>query len=305
MKVDKRLDSIYTSNHASVKIEYESGKKEVHTLSEIDKIKYIKNLENWEKIYNDIIDEIIKYGKNQEYNMCSFKHNISEILKKIDISSDGISMGSMIKNATIIIPENTTLYRCVDSPNHCFANPHPIKGKYERLTDPSCPKKSHTFYLSFDENVAKKEAIHNNVLVKYHTIKEINVGIIPNRFPIIKGEIDKFFEQRLRKICNSIFSLTTKNNSFKSVEDKFRLSNGIYATTNKLFDKFNKHCNKDVFIYPSTKVDKNSELGSISNNQHFLPNRENANIAIFNDVHFNENGEPYSNYVKVDNILNL
>ena len=93
MKADKKLDSIYTSNHASIKIEYESGKKEVHTVSEIDKIKYIKNLEDWEKIYNDIIAEITKYGKNQEYNMCSFKHNISEILKKIDISSDGISVG--------------------------------------------------------------------------------------------------------------------------------------------------------------------------------------------------------------------
>lgn len=78
MKADKMLDSIYTSHHVSNKIEYVSGKKEVHTLTETDKIKYINNLEKWEKIYNDIIDEIIKYGKDQEYNMCSYLRNTKE-----------------------------------------------------------------------------------------------------------------------------------------------------------------------------------------------------------------------------------
>ena len=257
-----------------------------------DKHKYINTLKNWKNIYNNIIETICNYAINMNYDTDTFKNTIYQILVNTLLKYDKLQVFPPYIEKPVIIPKDTTLYRYVDSPKHCYANPHPKC--YGRLTDPN---RGSTFYLSFDQSVSKDEAFNTNTLVKYKTKSNIKANLFPTLFPK-----DKFFEKRLRKLCNLIFSLTTANDQFKKKKNKNRVKKVIYIATNKLFDIYHDDSSK-VFIYPSTKVKENSQLGNVLGNGSFCPNKKNANIAIFDDVHFNNHGEPYSNYVKVDRIL--
>lgn len=259
-----------------------------------DEHKYINTLKNWQKIYNSVIESICNYAINKDYNTDTFKDTIYQILVNTLLKYDELQVYPPMCNRPVIIPKDTTLYRYVDCPEHCYANPHP--NYYSRLTDPN---RGSTFYLSFDKSVAKDEASNTNTLVKYKTKFNIKANLFPTLFPK-----DKFFEKRLRKLCNLIFSLTTANDQFKKIKNKKRVKKGIYIATNKIFDIYHNN-STEVFIYPSTKVKENSHLGNVLDNEIFRPNKKNANIAIFNDVHFNKNGDPYSNYVKVEKISNL
>lgn len=283
--------SIYISNKAAVII----GDK-TYPQTEEDNQKYINSIKNWRSIYNNLINKVIDYSNGK--NLDTFKDNIYQELIKINIQSAKSMEYPPVLSDHVIIPKDTILYRYTDCPEHCYSNPTPQC--YSRLTDPN---RCSTFYLAFDQFVAKDEATSNNTLIKYKVKQNIKANLFPVRFPILDKK-DMMFENRLRRLCNLVFSLTTNNKCFTQIKDKDKLEEGIYIVTNTLFDMFHHDPNEDVFIYPSTKVKENSKLGNILANSHFVPNKGNADIAILNDVHYDNNGNPYSKYVEVIGIIN-
>lgn len=298
-------ESLWTGHTPENLMETSEGKYRAKATTRTKK-EYVENILNWNKIFKNIINEIINYASDSNYDIDNYKNYINSELSKIEkvklevientakitTGEPGYSRISMPR--FYIIKKGTVLYRYTDDiEKHKFANPNPQS--YGRFT---IPGKIGTFYLAFDKNVAKDEVrgSNSNKLIKFRTIKDINALIMPEYLPEF-SDADKIITTRLKKFHNLIFSLTINDSYFKMVDTKniSRLKEGIYIVTNELLDIIKEG---NVIVYPSTKVKENSNLGSVENDKYFVPNKSNTNLAIFNDVNYNDFGKQFSNFVE-------
>lgn len=300
-------ESLWTGHTPETVMETSEGKYRAKATTRTKK-EYVENVLNWNKIFKNIINEIINYASNSDYDIDNYKNYIDSELSKIEkVKLEVVENTAKIITGEpdysrvsmprfYIIKKGTILYRYTDDiEKHKFANPSPQS--YGRFT---VPGKIGTFYLAFDKNVAKDEVrgSNSNKLIKFRTIKDINALIMPEYLPEF-SDADRIIATRLKKFHNLIFSLTVNDKYFEEIDIKntSRLKEGIYIVTNRLLDII-KENGGDIIVYPSTKVKENSNLGNIENDKYFVPNKSNANLAIFNDVNYDDFGKQFSNFVE-------
>lgn len=306
--------SFWTNNDPKISIEEADGKKYVIGITDNARRNYINYISEWKEIFNGIIKEIKNFALDDKYSEGEYKEKIrSEISKLEEIKFESVqnNEGANLQDGAqrisspkyLKIKRKTVLYRYTDDYiNHMYANPNPQA--YGRFTNPK--SKLRPFYLAFEKEVARDEVAgtKSKELVKFEAITDIKALIVPGSLPLINKE-DEFFESRLKKFHNLVFSLKTSDPYFctlyKKKRDKekleTRLKKGIYIVTNELFS-FILLPNVNAIVYPSTKVAENSSLGREGDNQYFIPNTKNADLAILNDVNQDENGVAFSKYVK-------
>lgn len=299
--------SIWTNNRPVIKVTTEKGEY-ISGITDDTRREYVKNILNWRKVFKKLIKEIKKYAVDQDYSNAEYRKTIKKEISKLEELKFGIiNNGCEIKSeengsqrisqpSYLYIKRATKLYRYTDDViQHIYANPKPKN--YGRFTDPK--SKVSTFYLAFDKRVAKEEVAGTNStkLIEFETIKDIRAMIVPGNLPSIK-KVDLFFESRLRKFHNLVFSLKVEDSYFSKINKSMhgdRLKNGIYIVTNELFNMLREG---NVIVYPSTKVCENSLLGREEKNKYFIPNVKNADLAILDDVHIDSHGQAFSEYVK-------
>lgn len=307
-------NSHWTNNEPKISIKKADGKIYEIGITENTLKNYISYISKWKEIFEGIIKEIKDYVSNDKYSDSKYKEKIRcEISKLEEIKFESLQNNedANIQNGAqrisspkyLNIKSGTLLYRYTDDyTNHMYANPNPQT--YGRFTDPE--SKLRPFYLAFDKKVARDEVAgtKSKELVKFEASTDIKALIVPGGLLQINKE-DEFFESRLKRFHNLVFSLKTSDSYFctlyKNKQDKekleTRMKKGIYIVTNELFN-FILLPNVNAIVYPSTKVSENSYLGREENNQYFIPNKKNANLAILNDVNFDKNGIAFSKYVK-------
>lgn len=305
--------SIWTSDQMSVQVTDNNGNTYVSGVTDTARRRYIENFIKWNHIFKNIITMIRNYtdANPEPYLDENYRKQIKKELLKLEeikfetINDKGVKSKSnflggsqkIVQPSYFYMKSGTKLFRYTDDPvNHIYANPHPLN--YGRFTEPGKPG---TFYLAFDKKVARDEVAgsNSNKLVKFEIVRDVRALIIPGSLPVFVPE-DKFFETKLKKFHNLIFSLTPESDYFESIkeEKRNRLKQGIYIVTNILF-KIIKDNTTNIIVYPSTKVKENSDLGRIENNKYFIPNRKNADIAIINDVNYDKDGNAFSKYVRI------
>lgn len=270
------------------------------------KIEYIYNVENWITIFNTIVKLIKDFTNHSEISESIFRNEIRTNLNKIEKvqmevvkNTSGVSTvpgsQSVFFLRTLKIRHGQKLYRYSDDKkNHVYANPN--FNTFGRFTDPD--RGMSVFYLAFDKKVAKEEVKGTNskYLIKYEVLNDFEVQIMPGTMSSF-SQADKFFEGRIKKFHNLIFSLQSSDGRFIGISDMDRLNRAIYITTNALFDILTGQSVRAI-VYPSTKVKENSELGKLFNNEYFMPNEKNADIAIFGDVQFEDEDRRIGEYSK-------
>lgn len=305
--------SIWTNDRSQSIIKFSDESQYISGVTDRTRRQYIDNFLHWNKVFKKIIIEIIGYVNESSNNNQEkiYKSKIKEELSKLEelkfelISKKGtadclgISNGSrrILQPNYLYIEKGTRLYRYTDDNiHHIYANPKPKN--YGRFT---VPGDKGTFYLAFNKNVAHEEVAGSNSkkLVKFKVKEDIRALIVPGNLPEFNRE-DAFFAERLKKFHNLIFSLTPQDKYFSEIDrNKLdKLKKGIYIVTNELLSMV-KEPNDDIVVYPSTKVKENSYLGKLQNNKYFVPNEDNADLAIFNDINFNNSSNQFSKYVQL------
>lgn len=292
-------DSIFTAHNTRIII----NGKFLEGTTYNSKKNFILGIANWQESYQKIIKLIIEYTENKHLDSKVLNEKINTVLSDLEeIHNESNDEFQTVKKGSYrlrlrkkhILPAGTRLYRYTDdSIHHAYANPYP--DYYGRFTE---PRKNGVFYLSLSPKVAKEEVKNSNShsLVVFELTRNLELFSLPGTVPVITNS-DSFFEKRLRRFHNLLITLTTKNREFRNISDKVRLTDAIYITTNTLLhylitDELN------AVIYPSTKVRLNQTLGYTYDNT-FHPNKDNANIAIFNDINFDEKGTQFSKYLKI------
>lgn len=304
-------ESLWTSGN--IEVHASNGNGELTAgITDRTKREHVINVYNWKELFRDIINEIIRFSKDNTFAESEFKQKIDNVVHKMETVDQEIIVNTIdssytpgsraiLSTKTVILKKGTILYRYTDDKdNHLYANPHPVA--YGRFTDPNSIINHSVIYLAYKKEVAKKEVAKKEVegsnstqLVRYRLRKDIKLKITPGMLPSA-SKADLFFTERLRKFNNLVLTLKSTNAYFDHVENKDRVSKGIYITTNTVLEYLQNSDDVGI-VYPSTKVGQNSTLGRMDNNENFIPNKENADIAIFNDLE-RKNGEWFSKYLE-------